>query len=295
MRARIWITAVAVVIGAVIAGGWIAAIGDGEPPAQTSGTVGPYVGGDLHVLTVLQDRLYVGGHDGGAVSADGGTTWTQLPSLDGADPMGAAATSGETLIGGHPGLYRSSDGDTFSRVTGQGDLGDVHALGGAGDTVYAGTPERGLLASGDGGTTWTTRNAQAGRTFMGIILVDPHDPRRLIAPDMSTGLVTSPDGGITWTALGGPSGAMSAAWDPTDTRTLVAVGMAGSAMSGDGGQTWTILAVPEGTSAATFSSDGKTLYAAALSGNNAAVYASTDRGRAWKPLTPVDAQTPGKP
>ncbi|TFD79289.1 hypothetical protein E3T54_05405 [Cryobacterium sp. Sr8] len=75
----------------------------------------------------------------------------------------------------------------------------------------------------------------------------------------------------------------------------MAVGMGGSALSGDGGQTWTILAVPAGTSAATFSSDGKTLYAAAVSGSNAAVYASTDRGSAWKPLTQVGARTPGKP
>lgn len=285
MRSRIWIAAVAVVLGAVIAAGWISALGGSEPRERTTGTVGPYVGGDLHVLTVLQDRLFVGGHDGGAVSADGGATWAQLPALDGADPMGATTTEKETLIGGHPGLYRSFDGSSFTRATGEGDLGDVHALGGAGDIVYAGTPERGLLASDDGGTTWTTRNAQAGRQFMGVILVDPHDPLRLIAPDMSTGLVASADGGDTWTSLGGPGGAMSAAWDPTDTRTLVAVGMAGSALSGDSGQTWTILTLPEGTSAATFSSDGKTLYAAALSGSNAAVYGSTDRGRTWKPLT----------
>ncbi|HCB59631.1 MAG TPA: hypothetical protein DEP82_17415 [Arthrobacter bacterium] len=281
MRTRIWIAAVATVTVAIIAGSWIATIGGGDAPGRTIVTAGPYVGGDLHVLTVQGERMYVGGHDGAAVSGDGGRTWTDLPSLKGADPMGATATDEATLIAGHPGLFRSSDGTTFAKVTGEGDLGDVHALGGAGDVAYAGTPERGLLVSKDGGTTWTTRNAEAGRMFMGVILVDPADPLKLIAPDMSTGLVTSKDGGITWTAMGGPGSAMAAAWDPIDTQQLVVVGMTDSAQSSDGGATWTPLMMPKGASAATFSADGKTLYAAALSGMNASVYASTDLGRTW--------------
>lgn len=286
MRSRIRIAAIVTVTTAVIAGGWIFATTRGGESADGpgGGAVVPYVGGDLHVLTVVQDRMYVGGHDGGAVSADGGKTWTQLTSLAGADPMGAAATDTETLVGGHPGLYRSADGSSFARVTGEGELGDVHALGGAGDTVYAGTPERGLLVSTDGGASWATRNAQAGRMFMGVILVDPADPGRLVAPDMSAGLAASSDGGNTWTPMGGPSGAMSAAWNPTDTGTLVVVGMADSALSVDGGRTWTTLAVPDGTSAATFSPDGKTLYAATLNGGNASVYASIDMGGSWTPL-----------
>ena len=251
---------------------------------KAASTAGPYVGGDLHVLATLGDRLFVGGHDGAAVSSDSGKTWEQLPSLKGADPMGAAVTDETTLIGGHPGLYRSSDGTTFTKVTGEGELGDVHALGGAEDTVYAGTVERGLLVSDDGGMSWTTRNAEAGKTFMGVILVDPADPERLIAPDMANGLVSSTDGGRTWIALGGPGGAMAAAWDPTNIQHLIAVGMADSAQSRDGGKTWTALTMPEGTSAATFSSDGKTLYAAALNGTYASIYASTDQGQTWTVL-----------
>lgn len=244
----------------------------------------PYVGGDLHVLTALGDRLYVGGHDGGAVSSDNGRTWTQLPSLNGADPMGAATTGDTTLIGGHPGLFRSSDGTSFTKVPGQGGLGDVHALGGAGDTLYAGTVAGGLLASNDGGATWEARNDNAGQMFMGVILVDPADTQRLIAPDMSAGLVTSADGGLTWKSLGGPGGAMAAAWDPTNTERLVAVGMAESALSNDGGKTWTPLTLPQGTAAATFSPDGTTIYAAAPEGATAAVFASDDQGQTWKAL-----------
>lgn len=250
----------------------------------TAAAAKPYVGGDLHVLTALGDRLYVGGHDGGAVSGDSGRTWTQLPSLNGADPMGAAATADTTLIGGHPGLYRSSDGTSFIKITGQGGLGDVHALGGAGGTVYAGTAARGLLASNDDGTNWTVRNAQAGRMFMGVILVDPADTQRLIAPDMSAGLVASADGGVSWKSVGGPGAAMAAAWDPTNTQRILAVGMSDSALSNDGGKTWAPLTLPQGAAAATFSPDGSTMYAAAPKGTAAAIYASADQGRTWKSL-----------
>lgn len=279
---------VAIAIAAVIALGAgigvFAATSGGGTKGGTAAAAKPYVGGDLHVLTVLGDKLYVGGHDGGAVSSDNGRTWTQLPSLNGADPMGAAASGDATLIGGHPGLFRSSDGTSFSKVTGQGSLGDVHALGGAGGTVYAGTATQGLLASNDGGANWEARNAQAGTAFMGVILVDPADPQRLIAPDMSAGLVTSTDGGVSWKRLGGPGGAMAAAWDPTNTQRLLAVGMAESAMSNDGGKTWTTLTLPQNAAAATFSPDGSTIYAAAPKGTTAAIFASDDQGKTWNAL-----------
>ncbi|UKA68374.1 glycoside hydrolase [Arthrobacter sp. FW306-05-C] len=283
MISQRWVVIAIAAVIALGAGTGIFLATSSRPKDGTPAAIKPYVGGDLHVLTAIRDRLYVGGHDGGAVSSDGGRTWTQLASLNGADPMGAAASGDTTLIGGHPGLFKSTDGTSFSMVTGQGGLGDVHALGGAGDTVYAGTAARGLVASKDGGASWEDRNAEAGRMIMGVILVEPSDPQRLIAP-MSAGLAASADGGVTWKPLDGPGGAMAAAWDPTNTQRLVAVGMAESALSADGGKTWTPLMLPRGAAAATFSPDGSTIYAAAPKGTAAAVFASTDQGRTWKAL-----------
>ncbi len=274
----------ALAVGAVIA---LLAIRGGQdaPSSQAAGSTAPYVGGDLHTVTALGDRLYVGGHDGAAVSTDGGKVWSAVPSLRGADAMGWAQTPAGLLAGGHPGLYRSTDsGATFTKTTGPAQVSDVHALGASGSTAYLASPRAGLLISGDGGASWQVRNPQAGKTFMGALLVDPADAQHLIAPDMQNGLVTSADGGRTWTVLGGPQGAMSVAWDPNNTQRLVAVGMAGGAFSNDGGRTWTDLTMPAGTSAATFSPDGATLYAAALDGSNARVQASTDRGRTWTVL-----------
>lgn len=280
---RRWLAAAAGVAAAAAVAGGIYTLGRDEGTDDVGGGGdAPYVGGDLHVLTGVDDRLYVGGHDGAAVSTDGGRSWAALESLRGADPMGWAQTADGMLVGGHPGLYRSTDdGATFTQVSGDGAVPDVHALGAAGNTAYLASPQAGFLASSDGGVTWQSRNTQVGQGFMGTILVDPANPQRLIAPDMANGLVTSSDGGATWSRLGGPGGAMAVAWDPTNIDRLVAVGMADSAISTDGGRTWSPFPVPNGTSAATFSPDGETLYAAALDGDTATTYASTDAGETW--------------
>ena len=274
-----WAVAAATVLAVLAAVTFFAVRGDG---GGGQGAAAPVVGGDLHTLTSVDDALYVGGHAAVAVSRNGGRQWEQVPSLEGADAMGWAQTTDALLAGGHPGLFRSTDGGTsFERVTGESAVPDAHALGGAGDTVYLGSPQAGLMVSEDGGATWDTRNAEAGRSFMGTILVDPADPQRLLAPDMSDGLLASSDGGRTWTPLGGPGGTMAAAWDPTDTDRIVVVGMSESAFSSDGGLTWEPLPVPPGTSAVAFSRDGGTMYTAALDGEAAVVSVSTDGGGTW--------------
>lgn len=264
----------------------IVATRDGGSPPSTSkpGVAAPVVGGDLHTLAMVGNALYVGGHAATAVSRDGGRQWQQVPSLDDADAMGWAVTPDAVLVGGHPGLFRSNDkGTTFTRVSGGGALTDVHALGGSGATVYAGSPQAGLLISTDGGRTWAVRNAEAGRSFMGTILADPRNPARLIAPDMTAGLTTSSDGGRTWRTLGGPTDAMAVAWNPRNIRELLAVGMGGGARSTDGGASWQQVDLPRGTSAVSYDSSGRKMYAGALDGDRARTYRSIDGGASWIP------------
>ncbi len=263
---------------------YVATRGSDEDAGGAAGA--PVVGGDLHTVAVIGDAVYVGGHEAVAVSHDGGRQWQRIASLDGADAMGWAVTPDAVLVGGHPGLYRSTDhGATFTKVGGAAALDDVHALGAAAGTVYLGSPKAGLLASTDGGRTWQVRNGQAGRSFMGTMLVDPNDPARLIAPDMSAGLSASSDGGRTWKPLGGPGGAMAAAWNPTDTKRIIAVGMSGAARSSDGGATWQSIQLPSGASAVGFDATGATVYAGALDGRRARVYRSSDGGATWAPTT----------
>jgi len=283
-RAR-WGAGAGAVLIAALVGAYLFNRGN-EITSSAANGAAPVVGGDLHTVMVIQDALYVGGHAAAVVSHDGGRRWASIPSLDGADAMGWAVTPSAVLVGGHPGLFRSTDnGSTFSVVSGAAAVPDVHALGGTGNTLYLGSPQAGLLASTDGGLSWQVRNAAAGRSFMGTILVDPTKPARLIAPDMSTGLTASADGGRTWTPLGGPKGAMAAAWNPIDPRVIVAVGMGGSARSSDGGATWQPVAVPTGTSAVAYAPDGRTLYAGALDGEQALTFRSTDGGATWAKTT----------
>lgn len=270
----------------VVVGGAFVATRDQTPSGGDGGDLaaGPVVGGDLHTVTSLGDILYVGGHAAVAASRDEGRRWKQVPSLAGADAMGWAVTGDAVLVGGHPGLFRSTDdGATFARVTGAGTVPDVHALGGAGGTVYLASPQAGVLVSTDGGKSWEVRSSEAGRSFMGTILVDPDDPARLVAPDMASGLTTSTDGGRTWTALGGPMGAMAATWKPTDTDLIIAVGMNGGARSADGGATWRDVALPRGTSAVSYDPSGDTVYAGVLERERARTYRSTDDGATWTP------------
>lgn len=265
-----------------VAGVLLSKIGSGGAEPSTASSV--TVGGDLHTVSDVKGRLYVAGHQAAGVSSDGGKTWRSIPSLTNADPMGWAVTSDAILVGGHPGMFRSIDGgETFEQVA--LDFADVHALGGASGVLYAGSAERGILASTDGGATWEPRNTTVGQSFMGTMLVDPNNPDRIVAPDMSGALTTSTDGGRTWTPLGGPMGAMSATWNPTDTREILAVGMNGGAISTDGGASWQEVALPAGTTAASYAEDGRTIYAGVLNGVQATTYRSTNGGATWSPTS----------
>jgi photosystem II stability/assembly factor-like uncharacterized protein len=246
----------------------------------------PFVGGDLHSLVVAPattSRLYVGGHEGVAVSADGGRTWSQVESLHGADAMGWAFTDEDTLVGGHPGLFVSDDGGRTFRQDNEGlPATDIHALGSGAGVIYAASPQLGVFASTDGGASWEVRTDQVGQAFMGRILVDPRAPDYLVAPDMQAGAVESSDGGKSWSVLGGVPGAMWVSWDPADTDQIVVSGIGQAALTEDGGRTWRDLLVPEGASVVeTDANDPDTLYAGVLDGTEAVVWISRDGGSTW--------------
>lgn len=283
LKRRIVLGASILGVGAII-GGIIYAGNqpDTAGPAQESVMSQVFVGGDLHTLTSLGSDLYVTGHQGAGVTSDDGASWLTIDSLANADVMGWSKTTTSLLVGGHSGLFQSTDGGlTFAKVKFYGDISDVHSIGAFGNTVYLASPQIGLLKSTDGGQTWFLRNGDIGQGFMGSMLVDPTNPDRVFAPDMQTGLVTSSDGGSTWKSVGGPAGTMSIAWNSMNTEEFAVIGMGGSATSNDGGRTWSSRTLPQGASAIAFSADGKKLHVAVHIGLNAQVFTSTDNGMSW--------------
>jgi photosystem II stability/assembly factor-like uncharacterized protein len=253
----------------------------GERP----GGAEPYIGGDFHSLVVnpATGGLYAGGHAGVARTDDGGKTWVQVESLDGADAMGWAFTDEAILVGGHPGIFVSTDGGTNFEQRNEGlPATDIHGLGTDGTIVYAASPQVGILATGDKGETWEVRTDQAGHSFMGRILVDPENRKRLIAPDMRGGAAESTDGGRTWAPLGGVAGTMWVSWEESDTDHLIVTGMGMASESIDGGKSWTELKVPSGVSVVEMDPDDpETLYAGVLEGETAVVWRSSDGGESW--------------
>jgi hypothetical protein len=281
-------------LGSVLVGTAVVAIGASalwvsRSDAPTSGAA-PFVGGDLHSFVAAPEAdavLFVGGHQAVSASTDDGRTWSAVESLQDADAMGWAFLDDSIWVGGHPGLEVSTDGGQSFQPRNEGlPATDIHALGGTGSVLYAASPAAGFLASSDGGDTWEIRNPRVGQSFMGMILVDPSDPDRVVAPAMSAGAAESTDGGRTWRVLGGVPGAMWVSWDPTDTQRIVVSGNGVAATTTDGGVSWSSLAVPSDVSIVHIDpNDPRTWFAAAWSQDGTVhVSSSTDGGATWVPL-----------
>jgi len=268
-----------VVVGAIA---FVARDDDRAEPAASAASAG-FVGGDFHSLVAdpsTPGRLFVGGHQAVSVSTDGGRTWSRIDSLDDADAMGWAFTDAGAYVSGHPGISRSTDG---ARTFGQANDGlpdtDIHAFGAAGSVLYGAGPAVGVIASTDGGRTWTARSQQAGQSFFGRILVDADDDQHLVAADVRGGATESSDGGRTWRRLDGPP---SAAWVSRGGGSLYVSGPQGAARSVDGGTTFEPLDLPAGASlveAGAF--DPNVLYAGVHDGDSVQVWVSRDGGGRW--------------
>ena len=268
--------AVAVLVGVLLSRG-----NDGE--GRSSSRVAGVVGADFHSLVAdptMPRRLFVGGHEAVSVSGDGGQSWSRLSSLDDVDAMGWGFTVGAVYVSGHPGIRRSTDGGSSFQPASQGlpDT-DVHAFGASTSTLYAAGPANGVIASTDGGITWSTRNAEAGRSFFGRILTGPEDDQHLLAADARAGVLESTDGGRSWRSLGGPPGVV---WLSRSGNTLYASGPREAVRSADGGRTWERLALPDGASLVEVDPfDPATLYTGVANGETVRVLVSGDSGGRW--------------
>jgi photosystem II stability/assembly factor-like uncharacterized protein len=279
----------------IVAAGVAAVLLSASPGGQQTGsTERPYVGGDLHSLAVDPNdpnKVVVGGHDGGAISENGGKSWQQASGLEGADPMGWVISPDDPskmYIGGHPGFYRSEDGGKSWTQDNSGLPGtDMHGLGmdpQNPETLYAYIVDAGLYRSPDAGESWEPVSDEVG--VMGPILVDPRASDTLYISSMQGGLIKSTDGGESWQMVGPLPGEMvmsiSQSWE--DPKTFYAANGQQVLKSTDGGESWRPVGedLPGVSAVAVASNDSRIVYAGVLEGDTATVYRSEDSGESWE-------------
>jgi photosystem II stability/assembly factor-like uncharacterized protein len=291
-RARLLLAAL---VAFVILAAAVAAVllSTGPTGQQATTSERPYIGGDLHSLAVDPtdpEKVMVGGHDGGAISEDGGKTWRQASGLEGADPMGWVIDRrdpSKMYAGGHPGFYRSEDGGKTWSQDNSGLPGtDVHGLGmdpQDPQTLYAYVVNEGLYRSPDAGRSWELVNAGFGA--MGPILVDPRREDTLYLAAMNGSFQRSTDGGETWQHFGTIGEmVMSSSQDQKNPDVFYAAG-SGVFKSTDGGRNWHPVGddLPTTVSAVAVSpSVSQIVYAGVLEGSTATVYRSEDGGESWR-------------
>ncbi len=234
-------------------------------------------------------------------SVDGARSWQRTgsppaeASLDRAFLVDPA--SPETLyLAGLGGIYRSEDqGATWTMLAGGlprlpfGTALAVYSL--AADParpgfLYAGTYQRGVARSTDGGQSWGV-GVETGLDDGPVALFKLHPGR----PDTSyVGLATrgdrafrSTDGGRTWEPFASQiagDGLLDLGFDPADPGTLYAANEQGLWKSGDGGEAWKRL------DASSFSKLAVPAPGTLLAGRGCGLSRSADDGRTWTLVIP---------
>jgi uncharacterized protein (TIGR03437 family) len=175
-------------------------------------------------------------------------------------------------------------------------------------TMYAGTSDRGIFKSLDGGATWTASNGIAANAIQ-VLTIDPANTQIVYAATgsgVTPGVVyQSVNGGIFWsTADSSASGqALQVLVDAQNPNTVYTVwNNRGARKSTDAGATWSTLPFP-GTSIAQLALDPRVsgnMYAYStevivkppLPSTTSYIWHSTDGGNTW---TQITSPAPGSP
>jgi photosystem II stability/assembly factor-like uncharacterized protein len=270
-------------------------------------------GGDINELVVdPQHARVMFASTGSAVfkSANGGRTWRLLDLASvRVDALAIAPGDPKTLyVGTGRGVFKTTNGGTSWEATSsellanetaeerqhRNDEGYVYELvvdRSDPNIVYAGTWEKGVFETTDGGRSWRS----VGLSAVSPLVLDPQDPETIYAGAVGaaagptsilhrSGVFKSSDGGVSWHPVGLQGTNVGAlALDPEHPETVYAgTDGKGVVKSSDGGASWRAAGF-EGKGVGWLlldPQDPETVYAQAGHG----VFKTTDGGRIWRAL-----------
>ena len=238
-------------------------------------------------------------------SNDSGASWTGSGSgLTASSVNDVTAADASVLYAAAPrGVYKSTDGGTNWRLTGQSRTSTAPFNAKAvvvdpsnPNVIYAGTPSGvGVYKSTDGGTLYDAKGNGLFNPIVNTLAIDPSSPSTLYA-GTTFGIYKTTNGGDSWDELtgsvinGSAPNVNKIVIDPTNTQTVYqATESQGVLKSTNGGTTWTPSNtglfssgfMPPISALALDSSHPSTLYAYVATFNTGGVYKTTDGGANW--------------
>jgi hypothetical protein len=216
--------------------------GGGETNATTA-----FTGSDFHSMVVDPQnpkRIFAGGHQAVSVSQNGGKSWRQISSLKDRDAMGWGFDGSM--------VYEAATPASASRPTREDIQPAKRSTALHRRPRLRGWQRDPLRSIATGRLLRVDRCRQEldgdqptrGRSFFGRILVDPNDPKHVVAADAAAGVLESHDDGRAFKDIGGVRSPTWVNWDPNNPQTIAASSRGGAARSDDGGKTWRQLGSP---------------------------------------------------
>ena len=209
-------------------------------------------GDQLVQLTAAPDdakRLYAAGYHGISESKDGGLHWTSRRMPEGSTTVSALLPlpKGVLLAAASSGLFRSSDGSSWTKVSSEAMQPGTLSLQRSGSAVAALT-NSGAIASMDGGVTWKTCGSTGVQGPWYGLAFDMHSGSVLNSANSSVALAATPAGLFrstdscgTWTAVQGGLAQQTVSlvlFHPTRPGEALASQGGRVFVSMDGGQRW---------------------------------------------------------
>ncbi len=196
------------------------------------------------------DTIYAALPDGLGVSTDRGLTWTRrengLPARGKYTQVVTVdrTRAGRVLAGCETGIYLTEDAAKSWRAVHptKETVNDLQQSPHDPQFWLAATQSAGVLASRDGGLTWTPVAGLSAQKAHYNIAFDPRNPQRIALGGWTYGLLASEDSGATWTARNDGLPAKHRVWrtaiDPDNGRLYAAIASNSLYVSDDFGRTW---------------------------------------------------------